>query len=87
MLKGFIKLRGRDRNDSERESIKRWSSEKQHKAISATQESVGERYDFATEDLRSDVAEKQKSTAPTPAEGVGEKLQQLLELGCDHFTT
>jgi hypothetical protein len=87
MLKGFIKSSGRDRKNAERESIKRWSVAEQQEAEQVCQELVGERYAFATEELRSDLTEKQQASAPAPAEGADEKLQQLLQLGCDHFTT
>ena len=87
MLKGFIKSSSRDLRNAERESIKRWSVPEQHEAQPVSQESAGGRYAFAAEVSTSDFRETQQTSAPTPAEGAEEKLQQLLELGRDHFTT
>lgn len=83
MLKGFIK---RNRGNSERTSIKRWSIAEERAEIAA-EEIASAKYTYAAENFRSEISENVRREASTTDEAVNEKLQQLLELGHDHFST
>ena len=85
MLKGFIKSRTRNRSNVARESMKRWSVAEQE-IETVPQETTNERYAFCSENFSSEAVEKNEIKVWPLDETADEKLQQLLELGCDHFT-